>query len=135
MAFELDVLRTVVGIGVLVFLGRVLATLCSRIKVPEVVGEVFAGIILGPTALGGLIYVLGGQLIELNDLLLAFALVGGVIVLFAPCTIRSPFTISVPSMSTLPARVRLPLQVTTPAGLPALMPNETLLSTLLTSTI
>ena len=83
MAFELDVLRTVVGIGVLVFFGRVFATLCSRIKVPEVVGEVVAGIVFGPLALGGFIHLFGSQLIELNDLLLAFALVGGVIVLFA----------------------------------------------------
>ncbi len=80
---ELDVLRTVVGISVLVFFAKILAGVVSRFSIPEVIGEITAGIILGPAALGGVIHVFGGPLIELNELLKAFAQIGGIIILFA----------------------------------------------------
>lgn len=83
MVAELDVLRTVVGISVLVFVARALATLFSRVGIPEVVGEVSAGILFGPMALGGMITIFRGPLIEPNELLLAFSQIGGVIILFA----------------------------------------------------
>ena len=80
---ELDVLRTVVGISVLVFFAKILAGVFSRFNIPEVIGEISAGIVLGPAAFGGLIKVFGGPLIQLNDLLRAFAEIGGIIILFA----------------------------------------------------
>jgi len=84
MVQEIDiVLRTVLGLSILVVVGRVLGGLLSKIKVPEIVGEISSGIILAPSALGGLIYVFGGPLIELNELMLAFASFGGIIILFA----------------------------------------------------
>lgn len=67
----------------LVFVGRTLGTLFSRVGVPEVVGEVLAGVFFGPMALGGVIRVFGGPLIELNDLMLAFSQMSAVIILFA----------------------------------------------------
>jgi len=83
MAEEIEVLRTVVGITVLVFFGKILGVLFKRLRVPEVVGEVSAGIIFGPQALGGYIFFLGEPLIDLNDLMLAFSRFGGIIVLFS----------------------------------------------------
>jgi len=80
---ELDVLRTVVGISVLVFFAKILAGVFSKFGIPEVIGEISAGIVLGPAAFGGLIHVFGGPLIELNELLRAFAEIGGIIILFA----------------------------------------------------
>ncbi|MFQ6135078.1 MAG: cation:proton antiporter, partial [Nitrososphaerales archaeon] len=83
MAAEVDVLRTVVAISLLIFSAKVLATLCQRVKVPAVIGEIAAGIILGPYALGGAIEILGGPVIEFNVLIDAFAEIGGIIILFA----------------------------------------------------
>jgi Kef-type K+ transport system membrane component KefB len=83
MAAEIEVLRTVVGVSVLVFAARVLGTLFVKIKLPEVVGEILAGVVLGPLALGGIVQVFGRPLIELNDLMLAFAEMGAIIILFA----------------------------------------------------
>ena len=83
MAEEIEVLRTVVGITVLVFFAKVLGTLCSRLRVPGVIGEVLAGIVFGPQTLGGSIHFLGYPLIVLNDLMLAFSQIGGIIILFS----------------------------------------------------
>lgn len=81
---EIDLLRTVVGISVLVFVARTLASVCLRLKVPEVIGEVTAGIVVGPFALGGVIRLFNGPLVASDDeLLQAFALIGGMIILFA----------------------------------------------------
>ncbi|MAG11267.1 MAG: sodium:proton exchanger [Parcubacteria group bacterium] len=82
-AAELAIIRTVVGIALLVFIARVLGTVFKHFKLPEVVGEVIAGMIFGPTALGGAIYVLDAPLIEHNELLTAFSVMGGIIILFA----------------------------------------------------
>ncbi len=83
MTSEFEIIRAVIGISVLVFVGRLLATLFLRIKLPEVIGEITAGIIFGPYAIGGIIQVAGKPLIELSDITLAFAQIGGIIILFA----------------------------------------------------
>ncbi len=80
---ELDVLRTVIAVSLLVLLARILGTVFARFNLPEVIGEVLAGIILGPFTLGGLIMLSGRPLVELNDLMLAFAQIGGIIILFS----------------------------------------------------
>ncbi len=80
---EVEILSTVMGIGVLVFIARIFGTLFTKIKVPEVVGEILAGIIFGPLAIGGLIIVFDRPFIELNDLMIAFGEMGAIIILFA----------------------------------------------------
>lgn len=77
------VIRTLVGVCALVFMARVLGGLCTRFRVPDVVGMILSGVIFGPYALGGIIHVLGNPLVELNETFLAFAQFGGLIFLFA----------------------------------------------------
>ncbi len=78
-----DVLRIIIGISVLVLSARLLAGVFERVQIPGVVGEISAGIILGPYAIGGAVTVLGGPLIELNPVFLAFAEVGVIILMLS----------------------------------------------------
>lgn len=80
---ELDILRTVISISVLVLAARILGTVFARFKMPEVIGEVTAGIILGPFTLGGIIILFDKPLVQLNELMLAFAQIAGIIILFS----------------------------------------------------
>jgi Kef-type K+ transport system membrane component KefB len=80
---EETILRTVVGLLTLVFVAKIFAGISSRLKSPEVVGEILAGLAFGPYALGGAVHIFGGPLVEFNELVSAFALMGGLIVLFA----------------------------------------------------
>ncbi len=80
---ELEVLRTIVGLSLLVFVAKVLGGILSHYKYPSVAGEVLAGMIFGPLTLGGAINVFGGPLFAFTDLLKAFSDIGGIVVLFA----------------------------------------------------
>jgi len=75
------VIRAIVDIGILVTLAKILAGLMARLGMPEVLGELFAGIVLGPFALGSL--QIGGEpLVALNEHVLAFAEIGAILILF-----------------------------------------------------
>ncbi len=78
-----DVLRTVIAVCLLVLVARVFAGLFEKVQVPGVVGEITAGIVLGPYAIGGAVVIFGAPLIELNELFLAFAEVGVIILMLS----------------------------------------------------
>jgi Kef-type K+ transport system membrane component KefB len=80
---EIDlVLRSILSICILVFSAKVFGELFSRIKFPAVLGELFAGIVLGPYALGSLIMINGTPLIAFDDIVRAFGEIGGILILF-----------------------------------------------------
>jgi NhaP-type Na+/H+ or K+/H+ antiporter len=61
-----------VGISFLIFTAKILASLSSRFKVPEVVGEVLAGIIFGHLSLaviGSFFWVYSLAIFEMNYLI------------------------------------------------------------------
>jgi Kef-type K+ transport system membrane component KefB len=75
------ILRAIVDISILVAFAKILAGVMARFDLPEVLGELFAGIVLGPFALGSL--QIGGQpLVAFNDHVLAFAEIGAILILF-----------------------------------------------------
>jgi Kef-type K+ transport system membrane component KefB len=76
------VLRAIVTICILVFSAKVLGEVFSWRKIPSVLGELFAGILLGPFALGSLIVINGSPLIQINDIVRAFGEIGGILILF-----------------------------------------------------
>jgi len=59
-----------------------LGELFLALKLPEVLGELFAGIIFGPYALGSAIQIYGTPLVEFNDIVLATAEIGAIVILF-----------------------------------------------------
>ena len=49
-----DFIHVIISLGILLFAAKLMAELFYRIKLPIVLGELLAGIIVGPFALGGL---------------------------------------------------------------------------------
>ncbi|MDR1374568.1 MAG: cation:proton antiporter [Treponema sp.] len=80
----------VLQIGILIFAVRVCGRLAKRIGVPPVLGELAAGVIIGPYALGGLafpgfpqgLFPLGEGSLAVSPELYAFATVASIILLF-----------------------------------------------------
>lgn len=83
MVSEFDVVPTIIGVLVLVLPALLLGRLCSHFKISEVIGFVIAGIILGPTALGGIIPLFDRPIVELNEVMLALWQISGIIILFS----------------------------------------------------
>lgn len=81
MALDI-VLRAIATICILVFSAKVLGEVFSWRKIPSVLGELTAGIVLGPFALGSLLVVNDTHLIEINEIVLAFGEIGGILILF-----------------------------------------------------
>jgi len=77
------VLRAIVSISILVFAAKVLGEFCNALRIPAVLGELFAGIVFGPYVLGTAVVVFGEPLVVLNEIVSAFAQVGAIVVLFA----------------------------------------------------
>lgn len=77
------VLRAVVSISVLVFAAKMLGEFCNVIRIPAVLGELFAGILFGPHLLGTAVVIFCEPLVVLNEIVKAFADVGAIVVLFA----------------------------------------------------
>ena len=83
MVSEFDVVPTIIGVLFLVLPALALGKLCSHFKISEVIGFVIAGIVLGPTALGGLIPIFDRPIVEINDVMLALWQISGIIILFS----------------------------------------------------
>ena len=75
-------LRAILTICILVFSAKVLGEFFSWRKIPSVLGELSAGIILGPFALGSIIAINGAPIIQINEIVLAFGEIGGILILF-----------------------------------------------------
>tara|TARA_B100000686_G_scaffold338862_1_gene412041 strand:- start:1431 stop:2684 length:1254 start_codon:yes stop_codon:yes gene_type:complete len=71
----------------LIVTAKIFALIFKRIKLPEVIGEILAGVIFGPFAIGGLIVLAGEPLfsgpVNENFVLETFFEIGGMILLFS----------------------------------------------------
>ena len=74
-------MRAIIDIGILVAFAKILSGLMVRLNLPQVLGDLFAGIILGPFAFGSL--QIGGEpLVAFNEHVLAFGEIGAILILF-----------------------------------------------------
>ncbi len=82
MLSEEVVLSGVLSVSLLVFFAKIFAGVFSRIGIPAVLGELFAGIVFGPYALGSLVVISGHKIIEISEVVLVFSQIGAVLILF-----------------------------------------------------
>lgn len=79
---EINFISTIIGIGILLFAAKVMAELFLRLKLPIVLGELIAGIIVGPFALGGLFIYNGTSLVEITEEIKILGEIGAIVILF-----------------------------------------------------
>ncbi|MEM2760022.1 MAG: cation:proton antiporter [Nitrososphaerales archaeon] len=82
MAVETEFVRTIIAICLFLFAAKLLAEGFNRAKLPIVLGELVAGIIIGPFALGGLPLFNGEPLVELNEPVRVIGEIGAIVILF-----------------------------------------------------
>jgi len=77
-----DFIHVILSLGILLFAAKLMAELFHRIKLPIVLGELLAGIIVGPFALGGLYLVDGEPLVTLNETVRHVGEIAAIVILF-----------------------------------------------------
>jgi Kef-type K+ transport system membrane component KefB len=82
MAVESIFLHVMISLGILLFAAKLMAELFHVIKLPIVLGELLAGIIVGPFALGALPLVDGEPLVVLDETIRHIGEIAAVVILF-----------------------------------------------------
>jgi Kef-type K+ transport system membrane component KefB len=78
-----SLLHIIISIAVLLFAAKLFAELFHRIKMPVVLGELLAGIIVGPFALGGIIPIFNGEpLVILDETVRHIGEISAIVILF-----------------------------------------------------
>lgn len=82
MAIESDaVFQAIVAVSILLFGAKLLAELFAHFHLPVILGELGAGMALGPFYFAGLVPI-QPAVIQVNDVVLAFAQIGAIVILF-----------------------------------------------------
>ena len=83
MAAEAHFIETIIGVGILLFAAKIMAELFLRLKLPIVLGELIAGMVIGPFALGA--YIVGANgvsLVNINNEIKILGEIGAIVILF-----------------------------------------------------
>ena len=82
MAVESAFLHVMISLGILLFAAKLMAELFHRVKLPIVLGELLAGLIVGPFALGSLPLINGEPLVVLDETVRQVGEIAAVVILF-----------------------------------------------------
>ena len=83
MAAEQEVIiHVLISLSVLLFAAKIFAEIFNKLKLPAVLGELVAGIIVGPFALGSIPIFDGKPLVILNETVLQIGQIAGIVILF-----------------------------------------------------
>jgi Kef-type K+ transport system membrane component KefB len=77
-----EFIHVIISLGILLFAAKLMAELFHRIKLPIVLGELSAGIIVGPFALGGLYLVDGEPFVNLSETVRHVGEIAAIVILF-----------------------------------------------------
>jgi Kef-type K+ transport system membrane component KefB len=75
-------LHVLISLAVLLFAAKIFAEIFTKLKLPAVLGELIAGIIVGPFALGSFSIFDGKPLVVLNETVLQIGEIAGLVILF-----------------------------------------------------
>lgn len=78
----MDFIHVIISLGILLFAAKLMAELFHRVKLPIVLGELLAGIIVGPFALGSLYLIDGQPLVTLNETVRHVGEIAAIVILF-----------------------------------------------------
>jgi Kef-type K+ transport system membrane component KefB len=80
---SISLLHIIITLSILLFAAKLFAELFHRIKMPVVLGELLAGIIVGPYALGGIIPIYNGEpLVVLDETIRHIGEISAIVILF-----------------------------------------------------
>ncbi len=79
---EGHLIQTIIEVGILLAAAKLMAELFLRLKLPIVLGELLAGMIIGPFALGSVLVIDGTQLIQINEEIRILGEMGAIVILF-----------------------------------------------------
>ena len=82
MVAESQFIETIIVVGILLFAAKLMAELFLRIRLPIVLGELLAGMIIGPFALGAFLIYEGNLLVQINDNIKVLGEIGAIVILF-----------------------------------------------------
>jgi Kef-type K+ transport system membrane component KefB len=77
-----ELIHVLISLAVLLFAAKLFAELFHKFKIPVVLGELLAGIIVGPYAIGALPIFEGKPLVILNETVLQIGEIAGIVILF-----------------------------------------------------
>jgi Kef-type K+ transport system membrane component KefB len=72
----------IISLAILLFAAKLFRELFHKLKLPVVLGELLAGIIVGPFAVGGLILFEGQPVVELNETVRDIGEISAIVILF-----------------------------------------------------
>jgi len=79
---EVHFIQTIIGVGILLFAAKLMAELFLRLKLPIVLGELIAGMAIGPFALGAFLTFNGEPLLRLDSEIRVLGEIGAIVILF-----------------------------------------------------
>ena len=87
---EASFIQAIIGIAILLFAAKLMAELFVRLKLPVVLGELLAGMIIGPFALGAFLVLNGQSLLQIGTEIRFLGEVGAIVILFMAGLQMSP---------------------------------------------
>ena len=82
MVAETHFIEIIIGVGILLFAAKLMAELFLRMKLPIVLGELLAGMIIGPFALGSFLVFDGKPLLQIGSEIRVLGEIGAIVILF-----------------------------------------------------
>jgi len=79
---QVAIIQVLISLAVLLFAAKIFAEIFNKLRLPAVLGELIAGIIVGPFALGSLPIFDGKPLVILNETVLQIGQIAGIVILF-----------------------------------------------------
>jgi Kef-type K+ transport system membrane component KefB len=82
LAVEQELIHVLISVAVLLFAAKIFAELFNKLRLPTVLGELLAGIIIGPFALGAIPIFDGKPLVVLDETIRQIGEISGIVILF-----------------------------------------------------